>query len=604
MPSPRTTLPCSLYRCACAPVLTTLSRHARATMFVLLAFVLVLYSANETRAQWTTSGTNITNTNTGNVGINTTSPGSRFDISGKLRMFDSTPTDAPTTSDAGYLFGSSIPSGLITEVGGEILNFGINTPQFGTWNNARTGGLMRIDTRAHERRFVFHAYPTGGASSVERLSVHLDTGDVSMATNGGNVGVGTLAPAYKFDVGGRVNASGGLCIAGDCKTAWSQVGGGGGSSQWTTGGSNIHYTAGNVGIGTSAPIDRLHVKYPAGVKAIPSFESSDRSIVSLGLFQTHIFERNFGAYFLIDKDTANFKIYRRTNNVDKETLTILNGNGNVGIGTTNPEYLLDVKGSTNTPFRVRDSNNSEYISTGIRTGPVPTWTTQFVSIAGGRLIVDSTSADGDNDTIIRHFVNNLIFYPSDHPDLRGAFVVRQAGGHSILFIDQHTNGNVGIGTTAPASKLHVAGDIRVDGNISAKYQDVAEWVPSKQQLAAGTVVVLDVAHNNHVTTTTVSYDTRVAGVVSAQPGIALGEAGEGKLLVATTGRVKVKVDATSAPIQIGDLLVTSDVAGVAIKSEPVVVGSRKMHAPGTIIGKALEPLEKGTGEILVLLSLQ
>jgi hypothetical protein len=29
-----------------------------------------------------------------------------------------------------------------------------------------------------------------------------------------------------------------------------------------------------------------------------------------------------------------------------------------------------------------------------------------------------------------------------------------------------------------------------------------------------------------------------------------------------------------------------------------------MHRPGTIIGKALEPLDNGVGEILVLLSLQ
>jgi len=41
-----------------------------------------------------------------------------------------------------------------------------------------------------------------------------------------------------------------------------------------------------------------------------------------------------------------------------------------------------------------------------------------------------------------------------------------------------------------------------------------------------------------------------------------------------------------------------------MKSEPITIGKRKMHAPGTLIGKALEPLAKGTGEILVLLSLQ
>jgi len=64
------------------------------------------------------------------------------------------------------------------------------------------------------------------------------------------------------------------------------------------------------------------------------------------------------------------------------------------------------------------------------------------------------------------------------------------------------------------------------------------------------------------------------------------------------------VDATQAPINVGDLLVTSDRHGYAMKSEPVLVGKRQMHSPGTIIGKALESLAGGTGEILVLLSLQ
>jgi hypothetical protein len=41
-----------------------------------------------------------------------------------------------------------------------------------------------------------------------------------------------------------------------------------------------------------------------------------------------------------------------------------------------------------------------------------------------------------------------------------------------------------------------------------------------------------------------------------------------------------------------------------MKSEAVEFAGRKMHMPGTIIGKALEPLAKGQGEILVLLSLQ
>jgi hypothetical protein len=179
-----------------------------------------------------------------------------------------------------------------------------------------------------------------------------------------------------------------------------------------------------------------------------------------------------------------------------------------------------------------------------------------------------------------------------------------------LVID--SNGRVGIGTVAPSSMLHVVGDltltgsgnISASGNIAAKYQDVAEWVPASGAISAGTVVVLDSEQSNHVIPSARAYDTRVAGVVSANPGLILGERGNGKVMVATTGRVKIRVDATTAPIRVGDLLVTSDKEGVAMRSVPLDLGGTPIHRPGTLIGKALEPLDKGVAEILVLLSLQ
>lgn len=174
-------------------------------------------------------------------------------------------------------------------------------------------------------------------------------------------------------------------------------------------------------------------------------------------------------------------------------------------------------------------------------------------------------------------------------------------------------GKVGIGTVLandPDAQLqvvgtgHFTGNLTVDGNLAAKYQDVAEWVPAAHGISPGTVVVLDRDRRNSVIPSHDAYDTAVAGVVSAQPGITLGEGSPDKAKVATTGRVKVRVDASKHPVAIGDLLVTSDTPGMAMYSEPLEIHGRQFHQPGTVIGKALEPLESGREEILVLLSLQ
>jgi hypothetical protein len=277
------------------------------------------------------------------------------------------------------------------------------------------------------------------------------------------------------------------------------------------------------------------------------------------------------------RSTADLPLFVGTN-ATPEAVVVAN-NGNVGIGIASPSQSLHLKGKG----LVQNTGTASAFVMDRTDGKIAAFG------AGG---VSATVAYDDTGVfkIESNTRANII---------AGTF---GTGATSRLVIDGA--GNMGVGIDTPTAKLHVAGNITVDGNINAKYQDVAEWVPSRQKLAAGTVVILDPEHSNHVLASTASYDTAVAGVISAQPGIALGEAGEGKTLVATTGRVKVKVDATRASIKIGDLLVTSDVAGVAMKSEPVSLGGRKMHAPGTIIGKALEPLAGGTGEILVLLSLQ
>jgi hypothetical protein len=179
-------------------------------------------------------------------------------------------------------------------------------------------------------------------------------------------------------------------------------------------------------------------------------------------------------------------------------------------------------------------------------------------------------------------------------------VIRPDGGGAVIIGQAPAAG-------APPDqtpRLTVHGSVVVDGDIGAKYQDVAEWVPVRTRMSPGTVVIVSADNSDEVMPSARAYDTAVAGVVSGQPGIILGVASESKAKIATTGRVKVHVDATRHPIRRGDLLATSDKPGMAMYSDPIDVAGTKIHRPGTLVGKALEPLANGEGDILVLLSLQ
>lgn len=278
-------------------------------------------------------------------------------------------------------------------------------------------------------------------------------------------------------------------------------------------------------------------------------------------------------------------------------------NGFVGIGVTDPASLLHLYPNSGAGVNMR-----LYYYTYFGT----VWGS-FRTVIGGNVKASETPDVRNMEYAVTHPTYGGIAIEMA-PDL--GFVFHTAPGPSTAgntFDSPRmivgVNGNVGIGTLVPSEKLVVAGNAFVSGtltggNIQAKYQDVAEWVPSDRDLEPGTVVVLNPDRNNEVTLSRKAYDTRVAGVVSEQPGVLLGEASPSKEMIATTGRVKIRVDATKAAIRPGDLLVTSDEPGVAMRSEPLEFAGTEIHRPGTIIGKALEPLDGGTGEILVLLSLQ
>ena len=100
------------------------------------------------------------------------------------------------------------------------------------------------------------------------------------------------------------------------------------------------------------------------------------------------------------------------------------------------------------------------------------------------------------------------------------------------------------------------------------------------------------------------YDKKVAGVVSGagnfRPAIILGkrEQSDRRRAIALVGKVYCKVDAKNSPIEVGDLLTTSETPGYAMKAvDP-------FKAFGCVIGKALGPMQEGNGLIPILVSLQ
>ena len=176
----------------------------------------------------------------------------------------------------------------------------------------------------------------------------------------------------------------------------------GGSSQWITNGTSVYYNGGNVGIGLVSPSQMLHLQ-KAGADNFIKIEAGDTNSKNAGvLFTEHNLNYGFNIRYNAGSDKLLFSTQNSgTDYSDKMTITY---GGSVGIGTTAPEFTLDVNGGQ------------------IRTG-------MFV-IDNAKLVVrtDGTGNYTRLDSYDIPFVINSI-----------------------------SNQNVGIGTTNPAYKLDING---------------------------------------------------------------------------------------------------------------------------------------------------
>ncbi len=209
----------------------------------------------------------------------------------------------------------------------------------------------------------------------------------------GFVGINTTTPSHSLNVQGDANITGSIysptvCLNGDCQSAWPSVSGEGGWNdtgvlvELVTPTDNvsantlfIDNTNGRVGIGTTSPSQKLHlndstvgfvIESSSGNATIDWRVSPTAVDAQIGRANTNTWAKilyadstTFGSYkqwavglrlgdsdYHIYNDNATFEsaVFKKTGDI-----ILSPTQGNVGVGTTNPGYKLDVNGSINIP---------------------------------------------------------------------------------------------------------------------------------------------------------------------------------------------------------------------------------------------------------------
>jgi hypothetical protein len=197
---------------------------------------------------------------------------------------------------------------------------------------------------------------------------------------------------------------------------------------------------GDVGIGTSTPTERLDVRTSASGRSVARIQSSSAT----GFPGIEYFDNNnlVHLYFGLDNANAN----TRLNSVNNYPIVILTegtermrvtSTGDVGIGTSTPAERLDVRSS-----------------------------------ASGRSVARIQSSSATGLPGIEYFDNNNLVHLYFGLDNANANTrLNSVNNYPIVILTEGTErmrvtstGSVGIGTSTPASLLHVSGgDIRVSG---------------------------------------------------------------------------------------------------------------------------------------------
>jgi len=519
------------------------------------------------------------------------------------------------------------PLHLVSKVGGDVAGYGspmcggqhIEFGATGMWGLSQCYGILHTwetdslflglkDEGANRKdaiiafgddpddnlRFLFT--PSGANTPVECLRI----------TGTRNVGIGTDNPICTLDVNVRATSFIKLGLEGNgggqlrlCNNpndnkvfieAFSRDGNGHASELLLTGrfGGNVPQLSlnadstnvnghmrvtGNVGIGTPTPNHRFHVVADDAVGLLESTGSQAylRLSTSEGLGnRVEITNRPGGRLSLFTAGAGDvFNILR---------------SGNVGIGSATPDRSLTIANATGANYmNVKDGTREILMG---------------VDGAGGIISVMS-----DHDLSFRTGLNNEKMRINTGGDVTLKGRLGNAG-HSA------TPKKAGWGGGIHTWDVEAEGTIWSAHGIDTSPHDLAENYYSDQGLEPGDVVSLDGSCDGIKKSATAT-DRLVLGVISTQPGLLLNaehgddERQDGRRAYPLTlsGRAPCKVTDENGSIKPGDFLVSSSSPGRAMKASPIKIGDIEVHVPGTVIGKALEPLISGMGviEVFVLL---
>jgi hypothetical protein len=359
--------------------------------------------------------------------------------------------------------------------------------------------------------------------------------NVLYAGSDGNVGIGTSSPGYELDVNGSIGIAyqDSLNFRSATGTAYKSINvddgvsgyytlryiSNGGDSdsnvmhQWLTnkgGSSNTEVMSltrgGDLGVGTTTPSQKLEVNGSAliGVGTLENPQSWSKMLQVQGTTGAGLSVKDDNNEFNLATYSGKFFV---SDGVEKR-LTI-DSSGNVGIGTTSPDALLDLK-VDNANFIHLDRTAREGVDTVFRigvdstdvmtlgrnghidmvvdnTGNVGIGTTSpgaKLHVAEGDLIITRDDTDPhlkltDPDSIVNglegldlwyDFSEGDIYFDSRYDDVAGNIIFRtRVDGTPINAMTILGSGDVGIGTTAPTKTLEVQGEINVtttDADIS------------------------------------------------------------------------------------------------------------------------------------------